>query len=65
VQSSLTFIAVLIVNKDNAIILSMLLNNVFSLSYEIPTFLNDSMSVQRNLVKADRCMKLLEIPSEK
>ena len=45
VQSSLTFIAVLTVNKDNAIILSMLLNNVFSLSYEIPTFLNDTMSV--------------------
>ena len=45
VQSTLTFIAVIIVNKDNAIILSMLLNNVFSLSYEIPTFLNDTMTV--------------------
>ena len=64
IMSAVSFVCVLCRSFTDPIVLSMLLSYVLTIQMTLTFALKGLMNLQSNMVNADRCMKLLEVPQE-
>lgn len=64
-QALLIMVAVVAQGSMNKIILCILVGQVLNLSNTLILILLAQMKIQSDMVRADRCMKMLDVPQEK